>query len=231
MGNVEISRKRARISSIDQYDGYEFEWPDDRAFQNELNHIMTAVETPRKEAQTDGSTTPSAKRTLPWNKIRQMQTDASPSGLQTPQTTRTVQENPFSSKLSKSLLTPSISIDADHQIATPSSSPYETPTPNRFKDVGTDDLTLEVFALLQDDKATLGAATERNLRALLYKHTKAAEGLRRGRDVTRSTIKARDAKITELSYRISTLEAELEAEKAVVRHLQWEIGTEDHGSL
>jgi hypothetical protein len=40
--------------------------------------------------------------------------------------------------------------------------------------------------------------------------------------------KAKDAKITELTYRINTLEANLEAEKALVKHLQWEA---ENGSL
>lgn len=95
--------------------------------------------------------------------------------------------------------------------------------------MGLEDLVHDVFSLFQADQVTLGAATETSLRALLSKHRKAAEGFRRSRDVTRSSVKAKDAKITELSYRISTLEAELEAEKAVVRHLQWEIETADDG--
>lgn len=106
-----------------------------------------------------------------------------------------------------------------------SSSPYETPTPHRFKDVEQDDLIRDVLTLIQDTGARLTTTTKTNLSTLLLRHTKAAEGLRRGRDVTRTTIKARDAKIIELGYRISTLEAELEAEKAIVKHLRWQIQT------
>lgn len=92
------------------------------------------------------------------------------------------------------------------------------------------DLFHDVLSLLQAANIKLSTTTESNLNGLLSKHVKAAEGLKRGRDVTRMTIKARDAKITELSYRVSTLEAELEAEKAMVRHLQWEAQIEEQTS-
>jgi hypothetical protein len=116
------------------------------------------------------------------------------------------------------------------QTATPSSSPSETPTPRRFEDVGGDDLIHDVLTLLQDANIRLGTTREAELNTLLSRHTKAAEGLRRGRDVVRTTVKARDAKIVELSYRVSTLEAELEAEKAMVKHLWWQIQTEQPSS-
>jgi hypothetical protein len=35
-------------------------------------------------------------------------------------------------------------------------------------------------------------------------------------------LKAKDAKIAELQHRIDTLEAELETERAIVKHLRWE---------
>jgi hypothetical protein len=42
------------------------------------------------------------------------------------------------------------------------------------------------------------------------------------REISRLALKARDAKIAELQRRIDTLEAELETERAIVRHLRWE---------
>ncbi|KAJ4355300.1 hypothetical protein N0V95_003055 [Ascochyta clinopodiicola] len=226
-GRLDLARKRSRAASLNIDDEFDLESTDD-AFKEELNSIMTAVETPRKAARTSDFVTPSARRTLPWNKGGAA---ASASELQTPQTSRTVQVNPFSSTLSKSPFTPSRPTDAAPQTATPSSSPYETPTPRRFKDVSGDDLVRDVFGFLQDVNITLGTQTERDLSNLLSKHVKTAEGLKRGRDVTRTTIKARDAKITELTYRIGTLEAELEAEKTMVKHLQWEAQTEEQPNL
>lgn len=173
-------------------------------------------------------TTPSTRRKLPWNNDNTAV--SSDSGLQTPQTSRTVQADSFSSRLRKSLLTPTRPIDAAQQTATSSSSPCETPTSHRFKDFGGDELIHDVLTLLQDANIKLSTTTETDLNTLLLKHMKAAEGLRRGRDVTRTTIKARDAKIAELSYRVITIEAELEAEKAMVKHLQWQIQTEQPSS-
>lgn len=45
----------------------------------------------------------------------------------------------------------------------------------------------------------------------------------------RATVKAKDARIAELTYRIGTLEAELEAEKAMVKHLEWEAQSDASG--
>ena len=42
------------------------------------------------------------------------------------------------------------------------------------------------------------------------------------RDISRLAIKAKDAKIAEMQMKIDRLEAELETERAVVRHLRWE---------
>ncbi|KAJ8117251.1 hypothetical protein OPT61_g1506 [Boeremia exigua] len=215
--NSRASRKRDRATSIDREDEYGFAVTKE-AFKDELNHVMAAVETPRKAVKTSEIATPSTRRTLPWNKDESH-------GLQTPQSARAVQVDPSSCSAGKHLLTPSRSVGASHRTTTSSSSHCDTPTPSRFKDVGGDDLTHDVFSLLQDAGVKLDATAGIDLKVLLSKHTKSAEGLKRGREIARSSIKARDAKITELSYRISTLEAELEAEKALVKHLQWEVET------
>ncbi|KAJ4987393.1 hypothetical protein SVAN01_07131 [Stagonosporopsis vannaccii] len=212
----EPSRKRDRTASVGLTDEYGFEASQD--FGNELDHVMAAVETPRKAVRTTEVTTPSTKRVLPWSKENQEAINLS--GLQTPQTSHTTPADPSPSGLRKSLLAPSRPLG--------SVSPDETPTPNRFKDSGKDELVQDVLALLRDAGIRFGAMLENDLKVLVSKRTKTAEGLRRGRDVARSTIKARDAKITELGYRISTLEAELEAERALVKHLQWEVEAEDH---
>lgn len=46
------------------------------------------------------------------------------------------------------------------------------------------------------------------------------------REITRLALQARDAKISELQHRVNTLEAELETEKAIVKHLRWEKSAE-----
>jgi hypothetical protein len=42
------------------------------------------------------------------------------------------------------------------------------------------------------------------------------------REISRLALKAKDAKIAELQHRIETLQAELETERAIVKHLRWE---------
>ncbi|CBX95549.1 hypothetical protein LEMA_P027010.1 [Plenodomus lingam JN3] len=210
------SRKRPR-SDRNQSDEYGLEQADDD-FNTELNQVMTEVETPNKAAKTSSVATPS-RRKLPW------QPHGSSHGLQTPQTDRKASgdASAFSKSIAgRSLFTPSEADESDSHQAATSVLSCETPTPVRFKNVGVEDLVGEVLALLRESNTQLKSHTESDIRALLAKHSKSAEGYKRGRDVLRTTIKAKDAKITELNFRINTLEAELEAEKAMVKHLQWE---------
>lgn len=109
---------------------------------------------------------------------------------------------------------------------TPSSSPNETPTPARFKNVSEQDIVRDAFGVLRDANVQMSEQTRKNLTAVLSRHATIAEGVKKGRDVARASITAKTAKVTELTYRVSTLEAELEAEKAKVGHLQW---TLEHG--
>jgi hypothetical protein len=175
---------------------------------------MTQIETPSKAARTTNFPTPGAsRRTLPWKKE------------ETSATSGNASRHPAQSG---TLFTPSKTYeDESLQIATPSSSfdADATPTPGRFKNV---DLATDVFGFLQEANVRLNSHAEIELKQLLSKHARNAEGYRRGRDVSRTTVKAKEAKITELTYRVNTLEAELEAERATVKHLQWEA---DNGSV
>jgi septal ring factor EnvC (AmiA/AmiB activator) len=100
-----------------------------------------------------------------------------------------------------------------------------TPTPSRFKDIDVSgnesDLVRDIFAVLQEANIMLTDQAQKSLTSVLSKHATHAKSVTKGRDVLRASIKAKDAKIAEMTYRVNTLEAELEAEKAVVKHLQW----------
>jgi hypothetical protein len=111
-----------------------------------------------------------------------------------------------------------------NEIAAP--SPNGTPTPARFKNVSESDLARDVFDVLRDVNVQLDEQARANLAAVLSRHATIAEGVKRGREVARASAAAKTAKVTELTYRVSTLEAELEAEKAKVAHLQWSL---EHG--
>ncbi|KAF2874848.1 hypothetical protein BDV95DRAFT_563767 [Massariosphaeria phaeospora] len=219
------NRKRSRALPDDDEFGFGQE---DAAFNSELEQVAATVETPRKAVKTTMFETP-ARRKLPWQKSE----DAS--GLQTPQTAGRSSTNLFTARSSVPgvpLLTPSKYADqgdGSSQTLTPSSSPVDTPTPSRFKDAmaggAVDDVVGDVFGLLRQANIKLSESVEQSLNGVLKKHTRTSEGLRRGRDVARVSVKAKDAKIAELTHRVTTLEAELEAEKAVVKHLQWQAET------
>lgn len=207
------SKKRSR-ATVEEDDEFGFDGGEDPDFNNELSHMLEAAETPSKAARTGNHTTP-ARRTLPWIKAEPEH------GLQTPQTGR---RDPFPTRFAEpggSFLTPSKfkeHANDMHQTLTPASSPFDTPTPSRFKDVGDigakDDLTRDVFGLLHEGNVNLSSQTETNLRGLLKRHTRKTEGFRRGQEQVRLSVKTKEAKIAELEYRISMLESGLEPEHA-----------------
>ena len=93
-----------------------------------------------------------------------------------------------------------------------------------LKDVGGDNLVRDVFGLLDDANVKLNT-TEQVLTKLPSKHAKTTGDLKGGQDVTKATIKARDEKIAKLTYRVRTLEAEIEAENGMMKYLQSEVQT------
>ncbi|KAF2792237.1 hypothetical protein K505DRAFT_247135 [Melanomma pulvis-pyrius CBS 109.77] len=216
---TEQSRKRSR-AIIEEDDDFAFGQGEDAAFTNELNQVMAAAETPRKTARTDAFTTPAARRTLPWVKDSNDPTH----GLRTPQTGYHAHTDLFQTRFSApggSLLTPSKPKDQEddsHQATTASSSPFNTPTPSRFKDVSAvgakEDLVQDVLGLLHEADIHLSGQTSVDLRNILSKHARKSEGYRRGQEQVRLTVKTKEAKIAELEYRIAILESGLEAEHA-----------------
>lgn len=106
-------------------------------------------------------------------------------------------------------------------------SPSLTPTPSRFRDTSqrTDALDLkdytiteEVMNVLQDQN--LEHDTISRVRHLLNKHALKTQGIVRGRDIVRLALKSKDAKIAELQQRITTLEAERETGRLVIKHFK-----------
>jgi hypothetical protein len=230
-GPFDSSRKRARSSFDDDEDEFDFDPEDGPVYDAVLSQVANAMETPSKKAKTESFATPltvPARRKLPWQ--RDDQAKPKSNGLQTPQTESRIHDvfrTPAAAPVS-TFVTPSITKQSDpasSQTITPGSSPVNTPTPVRFKDAGTNgtdsELAQDVWGVLQEGNAMLDEPTRRKLTAALSKHATIAEGIRKGREVARTAIKAKDAKNTELAYRVNTLEAELEAERATVRHLQW----------
>ncbi|CAI6332482.1 unnamed protein product [Periconia digitata] len=210
------TRKRTR-ATYQSDDDDEFDLGEKSAnFYDELNDIVTAVETPSKKPRVEDSFVTPKRRKLPW----QTEDTVKTYGLQTPQTESRTLANPFNTKATPSK-SQSPAVETT-QTLSPSSSPLETPTPSRFKNAVTDsDIVRDIFGVLHMANVKLDEQTNSDLTSLLSKHVTVAEGIKKGRDVARASVKAKDAKITELTYRVNTLEAELEAERASVAHLQW----------
>lgn len=113
------------------------------------------------------------------------------------------------------------------RLNTGATMPQTTPTPGRFRDAlaGSEpavDIELEVMNVLNIHNVRLENEVRNNLRESLARVSLKVQGIVKGRDVSRLQIKAKDAKLAEQQLRINTLEAELEAERAMVQHLRWE---------
>ncbi|KAF2462994.1 uncharacterized protein BDR25DRAFT_246763 [Lindgomyces ingoldianus] len=231
VGPSETPRKRTRTFIEGDHDENEDEFAFDQgdvALTNELEQVARDVETPRKAVRIDANTVP-GRRKLPW-------TRAEPAdGMPTPQSEPRVSKDLFPTRFSapgSSFLTPSKYEGPDNGHSsrrTPASSPFDTPTPTRHRDAGLDssddDLVRDVFGLLREEDVALDEQAEKSLSSLLSKSVLRTQGIIKGREYTRLTLKAKDAKITELQHRVTTLEAELEAEKALVKHLRWQAET------
>ncbi|RAR15029.1 px domain-containing protein [Stemphylium lycopersici] len=197
--------KRKRSVDLDnKYDSSEFD-------EDDLNEALSQAETPCNTAKRADFITPTGKRRnfgLDMNQCSRV--EARP--LQTPRAKRIASGSPFSLKTPKT----------NSNMFTPSASSDGKPISNSLKNAVVEELATDVFDLLQGSGMRLDECIERDLRALLNQHAKSAEGYRRGRDASRAQVKAKDAKIAELTFRIGTLEAELQAEKTTVENLQWE---------
>ncbi|KAF1986214.1 hypothetical protein K402DRAFT_92560 [Aulographum hederae CBS 113979] len=105
-------------------------------------------------------------------------------------------------------------------------SPSTTPTPSRFKDAASEDVELadlatDVINLLKESHTYVDDETKSSLETMLKKHSLQMQGIIRGGNISRLSLAAKDARIQELQLRVTTLEAELETEKAVVDDLKW----------
>ncbi|KAF2636679.1 hypothetical protein P280DRAFT_409126 [Massarina eburnea CBS 473.64] len=189
-------------------------------FEEQLDQARVEAETPSKKARVEAPITP-VRRKFPWDKLNATTPTTKTAGLQTPQTGPA---NPFISNPARdsSDITPFKiwqPVAESIQTMTPSSSPA---IPSRFKDVESD-LSRDVFGVLSGAGVVLGEQARRELTAVFSKQTTVAEGMKKGRDVARASMKAKDARVQELTHRVNTLEAELEAEKKTVDFLQYKL--------
>jgi hypothetical protein len=213
---TEPNHKRSRALLDEGEDEFDL-GDDDPTFDEELRQ-MADVETPRKAARTETFMTP--RRKLPWDTLLE--------GIPTPGTTGRTSSKTRSPPAGADE-TPSRTKQSNDssQTMSASSPTHTTPTPARFRDIGTprpeDNLVEDVFTLLRNDKVHLNSKVSASLRSVLEKHARKAEGNSRSKEVLRLRIKAEEAKNLELSMRNNTLQAELEAAKATLDHMKWEM--------
>ncbi len=104
-------------------------------------------------------------------------------------------------------------------------SPVETPSRERLKrcvqSPAEVNLAVDVLCILKP--VTLSKEIEQKLVELLNKHDLRAQGIAKGRDITRLALAAKERKIAELEARIEGLEAERETSRAVIAHLKRDI--------
>jgi hypothetical protein len=220
VGTFEPSRKRTRAVFDEDEDEYSL-GSRDEAFDNELDRVMIEAETPRKVARIQNFETP-ARRKLPWDMNKD--SNRAVNTMPTPETGRRGPGDLFSTHFPQPGSSKMKELEEDsYQAMTPSSS-MDTPTPSRFRDAGTigPDLARDVFKCLRENNVQLSEDTETALTNVLKKHAKMTEGLRLGREASRKEVKAKEARIAELTLRNNTLQAEQEALEAKMKVVTWE---------
>lgn len=171
--------------------------------------------TPHKAQKTGVYATPAttAKRKLPWLEQLPAETSTKPADdyFSTPS------KPPINTSQTQSTFT-----EPGTPTAQPTLATISTPSPpTRHKDAlinpadDTSSLTSEILASLSS--LSMPAGTLSNVRSILTKHDLRTQGIKKGRDISRLALKAKDAKIAELQARIASLEADRELERGLGR--------------
>ncbi|KAK3615492.1 hypothetical protein LTR56_013805 [Elasticomyces elasticus] len=236
-----VKRNAQQAQMDDDSDDEFFPWPltgqEEQELAKAADTAVSVPQTPHKAQKMGVYDTPATtgKRRLPW--LEQAQAP------QTPATTK-----PAATDID----TPSKTLGAVTSIPDSIPTTITTPSPpSRYKDAlsnpadSTSSLTSEALAILQP--VTIPPDMRDKLRGVLSKHDLKTQGIVKGRDISRLAIKAKDAKIAELSMRIAglenariaeltaritSLEAEIEVDKAVIGSLRAQVksgGTADGG--
>lgn len=189
------------------FDHSDYNWGLEEDDDAELLRVADSYETPHKAQKMGVYATPAtgkkSPRKLPW-----LEQPVSP-----PSSVRLGNEH---------LATPSKPPSKALELGPP-----ESPSPQaRFKDAlvnpadSASSLTNEVLAHLssipipQDKLSTL--------RTIVSRHDLKAQGVAKGRDISRLALKAKEAKIVELQSKIVRLEAEREVDRGVIQKLKWD---------
>ena len=213
-GGTQASTTQGSDSEDEFYD-----WPasdDDElskfADQASSGHTMPISETPRKAMKADIFSTPGKRR---YDEVAAGDGDVVKTALRTPATAEdgdNVFNAPPAGEYGKGLFA-----------SGNPTSPAETPTPIRYKDIPPtqdSELASEILAVLQDYNASISPEGREILKSICNKHVLYTRGIVKGRDVSRAVAKSKDERISGLQREIEGLKAERETNKAVIRHLR-----------
>jgi hypothetical protein len=231
LGKSAVKRK-ADTANLDEFEDDEsLSWSltgqKERCFIDAADAVTPPPETPRKAAKTGVYATPATtvqrKRTLPW-----LETPSSKSAA--PKTLASHETGHLNSPSKGPLLliseqtyppTPTLQGDSSEISFESSSKQY------RYRDAlsnpadGTSSLTEEALASLAG--TPIPSEILAKLCGVLSRHDLMAQGVMKGRDISRLALKAKEAKI-------QSLEAEREADRGVIRDLRWESEHGAHGA-
>lgn len=205
--------RNGKAEHTEEEDSYDWPASDDDELSKVADCASTTTmpppETPRKAAKTDVFTTPGKRRHEEIeNGAGAWPTPATDDIFTTPSTEMRGMDL-FSTGSATGLL-----------------SPAETPMPQRFKEaiIGCSgeesELVEDVVNTFHQRSVHMDEDAMEAVKTVLNKHALKAQGIAKGRDISRLVIKLKDAKITELQSRIAALEAERETNRAVIRHLR-----------
>lgn len=223
-------KRTADLAGFDDDEDEAFDWPLTAVEEEAMAKAADAssLQTSHKAQKTGIYATPSTtsaatsgKRRLPWLEEPATPTSAKKSEdyLATPSKPPVTSAN--STRTLASPTTPTASASNSH------AQPESPSPPTRQKDALTNpadsssSLTAEALFILS--KTAMTPAVREALRSALSKHDLKTQGIVKGRDITRLALKAKDAKIAELQAKVTSLEAEREVDRGVVRKLKWDL--------
>ncbi|KAL9085350.1 MAG: hypothetical protein Q9165_007641 [Trypethelium subeluteriae] len=199
--STNLGRGLKRKIEFDNDDAYN--WP---LTGEESEQLVQAADAATPAKSRDELLVTPKRRKLPWMR----DSDA-------PASTGSIKEA-FATPSNRVITTPS---DRLSTVASRQQAPDTTPTPARFRNAdvpgtGVDQLEEETLSVLRDRKIQIDQATRHAIHESFASYDRKVQGFIQGRDMLRLTIKARDAKITELQHCIATLEAEREIDRAML---------------
>lgn len=243
-----IAKRKASDANLDENDDDDDQLLSWSLTGQEEQDLISAAEsaapppeTPRKVAKTGVYATPATtiekKRTLPWLQD-EMVTSAEP---KTPSDRHLHGADYLDSPFKQSTMTLPPIVEQTYaptptlQANTPVNL-SDSPVPqSRYRDAlsnpadGASSLTSEAMGALSGTSVPPKILTA--LRKILSKHDLKTQGVVKGRDISRLSLKAKDAKIAELQARIASLEAEREVDRSVIRNLRWQGQHGVHGAV